>query len=432
VSDRAAEASSSTDASAEEQDCKPLSTAEGHAAARIRSLDVLRGVGVLGMLAVHIQIFAYPMLARLNPTAYGDFQGINRLVWVATSLVADGKFIAIFAMLLGVSIVMLPRQIAGPAIPAWRLHVTRMAALLVLGLAHAYLLWYGDMLVALALCGTVVFFARRLSPRWLLTLGGLAFTAGSAVTLVLALVLTHGPADRLEDWKDYYTPRRVNIVTEINQYQGTWSDQMRHRVPTAREFHTSHFVSYLFWQMTGLMLLGMGLFKLGVLSATRSRAFYLRMVALGFGAGVMLISLGLWRSFATSWEPLDFALVGQQLHYWGNFLVALGWIALVMLLCQRGWQLRPVAAVGRMALSNYLLQTLICTTIFYGHGLGLFGQVDRAGQFLIVLAVWTFQLLASSIWLRYFALGPVEWALRWVIYGRRPGLLRSPLAVTEI
>jgi len=432
VSDRVAEASSSTDASAEEQDCKPLSTAEGYAAARIRSLDVLRGVGVLGMLAVHIQIFAYPMLARLNPTAYGDFQGINRLVWVATSLVADGKFIAIFAMLLGVSIVMLPRQIAGPAIPAWRLHVTRMAALLVLGLAHAYLLWYGDMLVALALCGTVVFFARRLSPRWLLTLGGLAFTAGSAVTLVLALVLTHGPADRFEDWKDYYTPRRVNIVTEINQYQGTWSDQMRHRVPTAREFHTSHFVSYLFWQMTGLMLLGMGLFKLGVLSATRSRAFYLRMVALGFGAGVMLISLGLWRSFATSWEPLDFALVGQQLHYWGNFLVALGWIALVMLLCQRGWQLRPVAAVGRMALSNYLLQTLICTTIFYGHGLGLFGQVDRAGQFLIVLAVWTFQLLASSIWLRYFALGPVEWALRWVIYGRRPGLLRSPLAVTEI
>jgi len=432
VSHRAAEASPSTDASAEAQDPKPLSSAEGYAAARIRSLDVLRGVGVLGMLAVHIQIFAYPMLARLNPTAYGDFQGVNRYVWLATSLLADGKFIAIFAMLLGVSIVMLPRRVAGPAIPAWRLHLTRMAALLVLGLAHAYLLWYGDMLVALALCGTVVFSARRLSPRWLLTLGGLAFTAGSAVTLVLALVLTHGPADRLEAWKDYYTPRVVNIVTEINQYQAGWTEQMRHRVPAAREFHTSHFVTYLFWQMTGLMLLGMALFKLEVLTAARSRAFYLRMAVLGFGAGAMLISLGLWRSFATRWELLDFALVGQQLHYWGNFLVALGWIALVMLLCQRGWQLRPVAAVGRMALSNYLLQTLICTTIFYGHGLGLFGQVDRAGQFLIVLAVWTFQLLASSIWLSYFALGPVEWALRWVIYGRRPGLLRSPRAVTEI
>jgi uncharacterized protein len=84
-----------------------------------------------------------------------------------------------------------------------------------------------------------------------------------------------------------------------------------------------------------------------------------------------------------------------------------------------------------MALSNYLLQTLICTTIFYGHGLGLFGQVERAGQFLIVLGVWAFQLLASSAWLGFFALGPVEWALRWLIYGRRPSFLRSSPAVAE-
>ena len=102
-----------------------------------------------------------------------------------------------------------------------------------------------------------------------------------------------------------------------------------------------------------------------------------------------------------------------------------------MLLCQRGWPLRPVGAVGRMALTNYLLQTLICTTVFYGHGLGLFGQVDRAGQFLIVLGVWAFQLVASSAWLCCFALGPVEWVLRWLIYGRRPSFLRSSPAVAE-
>lgn len=415
--------------SARALDCEPQPHALGQGAERIRSLDVLRGAGVLGMLVVHIQIFAYPMLSRLNPTAYGDFHGVNRWVWLATALLADGKFIAIFAMLLGVSIVMLPRRAAGAAAPAWRVHMIRMVALLVLGLAHAYLLWYGDMLVALALCGTVAFFARRLSPRWLLILGSLAFAAGSVVTLGLTWSMAHGPPAELEAWRNAYTPRRVNIVDEINQYQGSWTEQMRHRVPAAREFQTSHFVTYLFWQMTGLMLLGMALFKLDVLSAARSRAFYLRMGALGFGGGALLISLGLRRSFATRWEPLDFALVGQQLHYWGNFLVALGWTALVMLLCQRGWQLRPVAAVGRMALSNYLLQSLICTTIFYGHGLGLFGQIDRAGQFLIVLAVWAFQLLVSSAWLRCFALGPLEWALRWVIYGRRPSFLRSSPAV---
>ena len=180
------------------------------------------------------------------------------------------------------------------------------------------------------------------------------------------------------------------------------------------------------------MLIGMALFRLGVLSAARSRGFYRALGACGFGGGVLLIALGLWRSVATKWDLLDYMLVSQELRYWGNFLVALGWVALVMLLCQRGWRLGPVAAVGRMALTNYLLQTLICTTVFYGHGLGLFGQVDRAGQFAIVLGIWAFQLLASSAWLGYFALGPVEWVLRWLIYGRRPRFLRSSPAVAEV
>jgi len=389
-------------------------------------------VGVLGMLAVHIQLFAFPSLARWNPTAYGDFRGVNWWVWLATAVLADGKFISIFAMLLGASIVMLPSRAADQAVPAWRAHVLRMGALLVLGLLHAYLLWYGDMLVALALCGAIVFLARRLSPRRLLILGGLAFAIGSVVTIWLTWSLAQGPPAELEAWKDRYTPRRVNIVTEINQYQGGWADQMRYRVPAAWENQTWTFATRLFWEMTGLMLIGMALFRLGVLSAARSRHFYRVLGAFGFGGGFLLISLGLWRDFATKWDPLDYVLVSQELRIWGNLLVALGWVALVMLLCQRGWQLAPVATVGRMALTNYLLQSVICTTIFYGHGFGLFGEVDRAGQFAIVLGIWAFQLLASSAWLGYFALGPVEWMVRWFVYGRRPSLLRSPPAVAEI
>jgi uncharacterized protein len=399
---------------------------------RIRSLDVLRGVGVLGMLATHIQLFAFPSLTRWNPTAWGDLHGLNWWVWLTTSLFADGKFITIFAMLLGASIVMLPTRAADRAVPVWRTHVLRMAALLVLGLVHAYLIWYGDMLFALAVCGAVVFFARRLSVRWLLVVGGGALATASVLTVALTWSLAHGPADELAAWKDHYTPRRVNMVAEVIQYQGGWADQMRHRVPAAREMHTWYFVTRLFWQMTGLMLMGMALFKLDVLSATRSRNFYRVLGAVGFGAGILLISLGLWRSFATKWDLLDYVLISQELRYCGDFLVSLGWVALVMLLCQRGWQLRPLATVGRMALTNYLLQSVICTTIFYGHGFGLFGQVERAGQFAIVLAVWAFQLVVSSAWLGYFALGPVEWGLRWVIYGRRPSLLRASPAVAEV
>ena len=432
MSNRVDNGSLATNASPGAQDSKGLSSTAVQGPARIKSLDVLRGVGVLGMLAVHIQLFAFPSVARWNPTAYGDFRGINWWVWLATSVLADGKFITIFAMLLGVSIVMMAGEAGDHIVPAWRVHMRRMSVLLILGLSHAYLLWYGDMLVPLALSGAVVFFARRLSPRWLLVLGGLAFATASALSFGLTWSTAQSDPVALAAWRAQWTPRPAVIALEIAQYRGGWAEQMAQRVPAALETQTLDFVTRFLWQMTGLMLMGMALFKLGVLSVARSRAFYLLMGALGFGAGTLLIALGLWRSFAMKWDLLDFALVSQQLHYWGNLFVALGWTALVMLLCQRGWSLRPVAAVGRMALTNYLLQSVICTTIFYGHGLGLFGHVDRAGQLAIVVGVWAFQLLASSAWLRYFAVGPVEWLMRWLVFRRRPTFLRSSPAVAGI
>jgi uncharacterized protein len=399
---------------------------------RIKSLDVLRGVGVLGMLAVHIQLFAYPSVVRWNPTLYGNFNGLNWWAWVVTSVLADGKFITIFAMLLGVSIVMLASEAGDRGASAWRTHMRRMAVILSLGLLHAYLIWFGDMLVPFALSGTVFLFARRFSPARLLVLGVLAFATASIISVGLTWSTAQSDPAALAAWKAQWTPRPAIINLEIAQYRGGWVDQMAQRVPAALEIETVDFVTRLFWQMTGLMLLGMALFKLGVLSATRSRSFYLLMAALGFGAGIVLNSLGLWRSSATKWDVLDFVLVSQQLHYWGNLFVALGWTALVMLLCQRGWSLRSVAAVGRMALTNYLLQSVICTTIFYGHGLGLFGRVDRTGQLAIVVGVWVFQLAASSLWLSYFTVGPIEWVTRWLVFGRRPGLLRSSAAAAGV
>jgi uncharacterized protein len=399
---------------------------------RIKSLDVLRGVGVLGMLAVHIQLFAYPSVVRWNPTLYGDFNGLNWWAWVVTSVLADGKFITIFAMLLGVSIVMLASEADNRGVTAWRTHMRRMAVLLVLGLLHAHLLWFGDMLFPFALSGAVVFFARRLSPARLLALGILAFSAASIISVGLTWSLMHSDPAVLAAWRAQWTPPPAVINLEIAQYRGSWAEQMAQRVPAALEMETVHFVGRMLWQMMGLMLLGMALFKLNVLSAARSRAYYLLMATLGFGAGILLISLGLWRSSATNWDVLDFVLVSQELHYWGNLFVALGWTGLVMLLCQRGWSLRPVAAVGRMALTNYLLQSVMCTTIFYGHGFGLFGRVDRVGQLAIVVGIWAFQLLGSSVWFRYFAVGPVEWLTRWLVFKRRPSFVRSSPAIAEV
>src|SRR5215471_21044200 len=211
--------------------------------ARIKSLDVLRGVGVLGMLAVHIQLFGFPSMARWNPTAYGEFRGANWWVWLVSLVLADGKFITIFAMLLGVSMVMLAGEAANRSVSPWRVHLRRMAALLVLGLLHAYFIWYGDMLVPLALCGTIVFPVRRLSPGWLLVLGGLVFTAGSALSLALTWSTAQSDPVALAAWREHWTPRPAAIALEIAQYRGGWTEQMAHRVPAALETETVTFVT---------------------------------------------------------------------------------------------------------------------------------------------------------------------------------------------
>ena len=135
------------------------------------------------------------------------------------------------------------------------------------------------------------------------------------------------------------------------------------------------------------MLVGMGLFKLGVFSAKRSTVAYLMMLAVGALVGVPVVVYGARRNVALEWDLEACFFLGSQFNYWGSLLVALGWIGLIMLICKRG-VLRPVtrvlACVGQMALTCYIMQTIICTTIFYGHGFGLFGRVERIGQIGVV------------------------------------------------
>ncbi|MGH7391031.1 MAG: DUF418 domain-containing protein [Candidatus Rokuibacteriota bacterium] len=395
--------------------------------ARVTSLDVLRGVGILGILAVHIQLFASVGAARANPTVYGDLTGANWWVWLGTDLLAEGKFISIFAMLFGAGIVVLAARRDAAAADAAGLHYRRMAGLLVIGLLHAYLLWYGDMLVQFALCGAVVFAYHRLRARRLVWLGAAVFCLGAAVPLAIIGSLPWWSAEAAARFSEAWSPSAEVVAREIARYRGGWLEQMAHRVPAAWEGQTSALAYRLLWQGVGLMLIGMGLFKIGVFSAARSTRFYIAMALGGFGTGVPLLVYTVHRNFAHGWAFEDVSLVGAQLSYFANLAVGLGWIGVVMLLCRSGWRLAPVAAVGRTALSNYLLQTVICTSIFYGHGLGLFARVDRRGQIAMVVAVWAVQLVASSWWVRRFAVGPVEWAWRSITYGHRVPL-RLPSA----
>jgi uncharacterized protein len=168
------------------------------------------------------------------------------------------------------------------------------------------------------------------------------------------------------------------------------------------------------------MLIGMAFFKLGIFSAARSRRFYLTCIVLALAIGLPIIMYGVHRNFAADWV-MSRIFFGSIYNYWGSLFVGMGWVSVIMLAClsdglQRTKQ--ALGSVGRMALTNYLLHTIICTTIFYGHGFGYFGEVSRVGQILIVFAIWAFQVPFSVWWLRYFRFGPFEWLWRTLSYMR--------------
>jgi uncharacterized protein len=387
---------------------------------RIFSIDVLRGFAVLGILVMNIQSFSMIGAAYMNPYAYGDLTGANYAVWFLSHLLADSKFMTIFSLLFGAGVVLMSsrREAAGERTVG--VHYRRMFWLIVFGLMHGLFLWYGDILYAYGLCGLVIYLFRRRSPRFLLIAGSLVVGVGSLLNMFWQVTMPYWPPETVEQVEaEWWAPPPEEVQNELDAYRGRWSEQQVVRAPTAIYMQTNHFLTETMWRAGGLMLIGMALFKLGVFNAERSRSFYLRMMSFGFGFGVPVVVYGVLYRNNGNWDVRSAFFGGSQFNYWGSLLVAAGYIGLVMLVCQKG-SLQPLtrrlAAVGQMALSCYLLQTIICTTIFYGHGFGLYGSVSRVGQALIVLAVWAALLVFCPFWLKRFRFGPFEWLWRSLTY----------------
>ena len=405
---------------------QPLRTVRGPVAEseRISSLDVLRGFALLGILVMNIQSFAMVGAVYDNPTAYRPPQGANLVVWLLSHLLADQKFISIFSMLFGAGIVLMSEKAERVGTRPRPLHYRRMGWLILFGLLHAYLLWYGDILYAYGMCGLFVYLLRRKSPMTLVSWALVLAAIGSLIAVGLGVLwLPHLPADVRADFiEDNWLPSSQDIAEEVAEYRGSWIAQMSDRVPVAFDIETSLFLRLYVWKTSSLMLLGMALFKLGALQARWSRGRYLALVGAGLTVGIPLTLFGVAQNFAKHWDVEYSLYFGEQYNYWGSYLVALGWTGLVMLWCRssRAPALKErMAAAGRMAFTNYILQTVICTTIFYGSGFGYFERVPRTGQILIVFAVYAAQLAIAPLWLRHFRFGPLEWLWRTLTYGKR-------------
>ena len=388
---------------------------------RIESLDTLRGFALLGILLMNIQSFAMIDQAYMNPTAFGSLSGANYWVWFLSHLFADTKFISVFSMLFGAGIVLFAQRQEQKNTPSAAMHYRRMFGLFLFGICHAYLIWPGDILVPYAICGSMLFLVRNWSPRTQLISGLLTVAVASAIYCVAQIAVQFVSVEELANLVKEWQASPEGISKQIAIYRGSWLGQLPHRASSAFILQTYVFAIFIGWRTAGCMLMGMALYRWKVLTGEASKSTYWLMVLIGFAIGLPTIAFGVHRNFAVDWNVRYSFFQGSQFNYWGSLAVALGYVGLINLLVKTTWFAWPaslLANVGRMALTNYLMQSIICSFVFYGHGLGLYCKLSRLQQFGVVLAIWVTQLIISPLWLNRFRYGPVEWLWRSMSYGK--------------
>ncbi len=412
---------------------------------RLFALDALRGVGVLGILVMNIYAFAMPFAAYTNPFAWGGTEFHNLATWFATHILFDQKFMSIFSMLFGAGIVLMSERADARGASFAGIYYRRMFWLMVIGLVHAYLIWFGDILYFYAVTGMVVFLFRRQTPRTLIVIACLllpvavlfGYAGGTYMEDLKARAETYAAEAQagetlddeaqavIDEWdaaRAFLLPGPEEIQKDLDAYRGEYAGIVTHRAPFLISFQFEGLPFFILWRVGGLMLIGMALMKLGVLSGRRSRDFYVRVMLVGYAVGLPLTVFSAINLYTHDFDPLYQFRIGGVPNYFGSILVAFGHVGLVMLILKAGAAQRLMsrfAAVGRMALSNYLLHSIVMTTIFYGYGLGLYARVPRFWQMALVAAMIGLQLMVSRWWLARFRFGPVEWLWRTLTYGRR-------------
>jgi uncharacterized protein len=418
---------------------------------RIESLDVLRGFALLGILLLHILGFG------LHSGAY-SFPGLdvtvgwnaNLLAWVSIDLLAEGAMRCLFSILFGAGVLLFTNGASGKR---WRFHYSRMFWLLGFGLFDAYLLlWNGDILVTYAVAGALLYWLRNAGVRTLLVIAAVLILLMSGIHGLMKLGLAEGQAaaakldvispKEVEDaphalrsaaqaWRDFsadYLPTPGQVEAELTARRGSYATAFKWNAGVTNEMLAFVIPVFLLWDALAMMIIGMALYRAGVLQGRLPTTFYVRMMVVGFFAGLSFNVYEVTRAIA---NDLDLFYVFGQMqwtYHFGRLGMALGYLCLVVWLCKAGVLARGrrmLAAVGRMALTNYLMHSLICAIVFTGVGFALVGELSRPQLYLVVVAIWVFQLRFSTWWLRRYSYGPVEWLWRALTYGQLPGLIRS-------
>jgi uncharacterized protein len=411
---------------------------------RIESLDIMRGIVLCGILLMNINGFGLAH-AYEDPTVSGGATSWNLITWMTANLFFEGTMRALFSLLFGVGMfILLDRfEKRGAGIEAANIYFRRLTWLLVFGLIHGYLLlWDGEILYNYALMGFFVFIFRNMSPKKLISSAILLFAIGafwsycdyksdiklvSDVALAKEYVIDSKPLTRelieaSQKWEQKEWEQSAEGIAFYNDsMRKGYFEVVVFLAPINNYYNTYWTYRYDLWDILSMMLLGIGLFKFKILTAEKSYRFYGIMVLFGYGIGLTVNYFEIYNIYTNNFSYLSFSKTNITYDL-GRVPVAMGHIALIMILCKLpilNWLKFRMSAIGKMALTNYIMHSIICMIVFTGVGFGLFGKLERYELLYVVISIWVFQLIISPIWLKYYYFGPMEWLWRTLSYQKR-------------
>ncbi len=415
---------------------------------RIEAIDTIRGVALLGILIINILAFGLPFRAVFDPTVDGSTTGADFAAYFAMGFVFEGAMRALFSMLFGAGIAMVAASGKGAAI-----HYRRQLLLLGFGVIDAFvLLWMGDILVPYALAGMVLYFARDWQPQRLFVAAGVVFAYLAIVYGTFFVMLTVLPDQAeavqvrldagepvsvderamLDDWRALEVnvePTPSLLERERLRFQGTYWQSVVANAGEVIGLYVFALPYFVIWDAIGCMLLGMALYKVGFLTGQRSQRFYVVTAGLGFGIGLAVNGFEMAMKIATDYAYEWVSGASVPTNDLGRVCMALGFVSAVMVANARGYLgklRRGLAAVGRMALSNYILQSIFGIVIFHDMGFGLWGDLDRHQLYYVVFGQWAVMIAFSVWWLDRYRFGPLEWLWRTLTYGRQQPMALRP------
>jgi uncharacterized protein len=416
----------------------------------------MRGIVLFGILLMNINGMG---LARAydDPTVSGGSTGLDLYTWVTTNMLFEGTMRALFSLLFGVGMFVLLDRLEekGAGIDAANIYFRRLTWMLLFGLVHSYLLlWVGEILYDYALMGFLVYSFRNMAPKRLIIISAFLIAAGTLWNYVdykkdlkfveqVALVNTYKAEGKpltmeLKEADEKWQKREAERSSEgIAEYNSNMRKDYLHVVgfiAPISTFNNEH-DPYRWgpFDVLSMMLLGIAFFKLNILSAKKSYLFYGIMALVGYSIGLCVNYYEVTTIINSNFSLLGFSKANLT-YGLGRVFIAMGHIAAIMLLCKLPllhWLKSRLAAVGKMALTNYITHSVIALFFFTGAGFGMFGKLQRHELLYIVFSIWVFQLIVSPIWLRYFEFGPIEWLWRNLSYQKMHAFRKTKIVQSD-